>query len=412
MANSWKSKIFIVLLGIIVAITLYLRNSSGDIVEPFWNGIPLSVNKELVARNDCGQEVAIPNQYYSKLPESLFTPQGLYTNENNVTTFESQANPGSTFYLPSAGVQENFTGNTEQPDNFYTVPGQYQAMLSPRMFSGDYGANITYNMPEYKNQAVPYTPNLGNSTPLDQWNQVESFDYKPGSSSYNYEQVEHGKLGGAVPTATIESEIPIDFHSGLPVGQMGQGGPQQLAAANFRGRNKGHKHKGCNPENVHIYERLIFANMKRRGYGDGDYIRGDLAPVQNECSGWFITASSKTPKQSLNTGALMAIAGPSNATAMQTLEFVNTNGTAGAINTGAGGTNSLTPEATNYIAAQARKTNNINMSAQYSANLAQLPGGSIMTASFPEGLAQGTSFGNVAGGQPQRTTLVDATAFP
>ena len=31
-------------------------------------------------------------------------------------------------------------------------------MLAPRMFSGSYGANITYNIPDRKNLAVPCNP--------------------------------------------------------------------------------------------------------------------------------------------------------------------------------------------------------------------------------------------------------------
>ena len=55
--------------------------------------------------------------------------------------------------IPKVDVVQDVKGQ------MYSVPGTFQALLSPRM-SGqvDYGANIRYNMPSIQNQAVPVNP--------------------------------------------------------------------------------------------------------------------------------------------------------------------------------------------------------------------------------------------------------------
>ena len=97
--------------------------------------------------------------------------------------------------------------------DFFSVPGTYQAQLSPRFSNVDYGANIRYNMPSKVNQASPVSP--------------LTFSGLVGNNSQNYISKENYQLptrenfsnsnGG--PTNCGKGGVPESYMGGAPAMQ-------------------------------------------------------------------------------------------------------------------------------------------------------------------------------------------------
>lgn len=204
--------------------------------------------------------------------------------------------------------------------DFYSVPGTYQAMLSPRFSNTDYGANIRYNMPSKINQASPVNPLtfsklVGNNS--QNYISKENFDFPIRENYSNGGPVNCGKGGvpesymGGAPAmeadyangnynkirsqAYSESSFPASASS-LPVSDM-----TQMSAAEQNGM----------PAPV-VYDRFVYANRNSRLRSQGDPIRGDLAVVPCE-GGWF--RPSVQPNIDLQQGAMNVMGGTTNDTA-------------------------------------------------------------------------------------------------
>jgi Family of unknown function (DUF5850) len=202
--------------------------------------------------------------------------------------------------------------------DFYSVPGTYQAMLSPRFSNTDYGANIRYNMPSRQNQANPVNPLtfsklVGNNAQ----NYVGSENVRENFSNTNGGPANCGKGGvsqsymGSAPIAPADyangnyneilnkaysdSSFPASASS-LPVSDM-----TQLSAGEKNGM----------PAPV-VYDRFIYANRNSRLRSQGDPIRGDLAVVPAQ-GGWF--RPSVQPNIDLQQGAMNVMGGTTNDTA-------------------------------------------------------------------------------------------------
>lgn len=219
------------------------------------------------------------------------------------------------------GTQENFLGmghsatykiNRESrlpSGGFVTVPGNYQAMLPPRMSNVDYGAAIRYNMPNKAMQAVPSNPltygKMGMGT-------KEGYT-APGcgrsgankSSVYgmnglrNMPQANYSAPGRKAAESKLQT---YEVASVLPVGTM-----TELTSS------------GSVQQPV-MYDRFMYANQKSRLRGQGDYIRGDL-PIAPLSGSWFVPAVNANID--LNTGAMAVMGGLDNSTQMKTMGLVN-----------------------------------------------------------------------------------------
>ena len=198
----------------------------------------------------------------------------------------------------------------------YTVPGTYQADLSPRFNSVGLNSFVKYNLPDQNNLASysndPLTMEATASSqeyykPMDMVNMVERpvvrEDYKSGpkkESKPTYAQM-NKKL--ADMGAQVTDKLPVQ-----PMGGSGSGKEPIYYNA----------------------DRYIFALQKSRLYGQADFIRGDIPIVPTlpnadiNSNVWF--RPSVTPRTDLNAGALGVIGGTYNTTQQQLLEMMARSG--------------------------------------------------------------------------------------
>ena len=204
------------------------------------------------------------------------------------------------------------------PSGFYTVPGTFQSNIAPRMFAGGYGANITYNLPDNKNLAVPNTP-LQHANSVHKFSIAENYDAPvpcaKGGNSLSY----HGGAPLVQPGYAVGKYSHSNLEVNLPVGDM----------TSFKSGDGGEDES----EPI-VYDRYLFANVGSRLRSQGDPIRGDLPIVPNNY-GWF--NPSVQPNIDLQQGALNVIAGDSNETAQQLADMIYT--TSGNYKTTIGGVN-------------------------------------------------------------------------
>jgi hypothetical protein len=284
---------------------------------------------------------------------------------------------------------------------FYTVPGSFQANITPRFFNGDYGANISYNLPSRKNLAVPETP-LGFANAVQNQHSIQNQHHvqkqntikenfctsegcstvtgcKPGGESLNY----HGGAPLMEPGYAVGNYNKVldevyegpktmkAVHSSLPVGDM--------TTLNSLGEE----------DQPIIYDRYMFANRNSRLRSQGDKIRGDLGIVPNN-TGWFNV--SVQPNIDLEQGAMNVLGGINNETAQQLADLIYT--TSGDSKTTIGGVNMKNelgnPAQTRYASRRTNTyrsgsemgLNNVNMSNQYRTNLSA-GGGDIDVVAYP-----------------------------
>lgn len=278
------------------------------------------------------------------------------------------------------GNKEGFAGlnypMTFKPDgevksamgpNFFSVPGTYQAALSPRFSNLDYGSQINFNFPPTKYLATPNNP-LSYETPdgplpklnvsntkmtLDSPLQIkEGFcgqpqagysgpppNFKfgdqvastlpmlpPSQGEYplrdTYMNVQSQMKENFTPVRCNTDRAPQStFVSQAPY-FSGYTTPPNYSSSNYQDE----KDKLCGTtfssvlpagevtlrspdgsvEQPIIYDRFVFANQRSPLQGRGCYIRGDL-PILPNNSGWFQVSVS--PSIDLTNSALGVIAG-------------------------------------------------------------------------------------------------------
>jgi len=234
------------------------------------------------------------------------------------TTKKGDIIEGFTSALPGFGftVRSDLVMGGQNPGQFYSVPPTYQSILSPRFSAlNDYGSLIRYNMPSMSMQGVPQNP-------LDYGNIVkENFgggskeNYPtscPGQndSTYGGDSTQMGGYQGPNITnygAGNYNEVKNSLSGTqvadmLPIGTMDMIGPNGEVVQPI------------------VYDRLIVANKRSRLQGLGDRIRGDL-PIVPCNKGWF--SVSARPNIDLTQGALLALGGAANETAIQTYKLMN-----------------------------------------------------------------------------------------
>jgi hypothetical protein len=271
-------------------------------------------------------------------------------------------------------VRTNQGMNAIPQNQLYTIPGTFQASLSPRFSNLNYGAFIKYNMPSVANQAVPPVNPISyagmNNGSCNCNNQVkEGFCSQCGvvagcKQSFDGSGAQQMNFSGGqmAPQLANNNVAPSNYMSNnyanemnqlsytntsdlLPVQNMSQG--MGMAMVNQLGEVS---------NQPIVYDRYIYANQKSRLYAQADPIRGDLAIVPNKGE-WFNV--SVRPQIDLNSGALAAIGGINNETNNQLLALQNAV-SGGSIDVGSG----------------------INYSVQRSNYMANA-GADIITTSFP-----------------------------
>ena len=214
---------------------------------------------------------------------------------------------------------------------FFQTPGNFQSNLSPRFANTQFGSQIRYNAPAFKNMGVPKSP-LGYAN-------MAKENYTPGSNEgYGCgcggagcfaadcagparSQSPRSCAAGSAPpnmkadylngdarqvlSETIDSHPASDgFTDTLPIGNM--------STVNNMGEQL---------DNVIVYDRMTFANRNSNLRGQGCWFRGDLAIVPCNTD-WFQV--SVDPSIDLNQGAMNVMGGVKNETAGALANIINT----------------------------------------------------------------------------------------
>ena len=304
------SKFFFTLVGLVVAVfAICNTNMSPAVSEGFWNGPSRTVKvmREVHPQGSTCGGYALQNNYQAML------------------------------------------GN----DKFYSQPN-FQGLLSPRMSGGiDYGANIRYNLPSYKNQGVPCDAlGMADMAKEGYKNTRENFCSK-------------GRCGGGCGA-------PSCGKGGVSLGgQVSMNAPHHIstdpdyAAAMNKIYDSDHTTHAISDgllavgdmttinaagqvDMPHVYDRYIYANRQSRLRSQGDPIRGDL-PIVPCSTGWFNVAVN--PNIDLHQGAMNVLGGPDNGTARAVGELQYA--TSGGYQTTSGGVNMANQFATTLGAGMA-----------------------------------------------------------
>ena len=282
------SKFFFTLVGLVIAVfAICNTNMSPAVSEGFWNGPSRTVKvmREVHPQGSTCGGYSLQNNYQAML------------------------------------------GN----DKFYSQPN-FQGLLSPRMNGGtDYGANIRYNLPSYKNQGVPYDALGMADMAKEGYENTHGGGGVPSCGKGGVSLDEQLSMNAPQPISTDSDHTTHDISDGLlAVGDM--------TTINAAGQ----------VDMPHVYDRYIYANRQSRLRSQGDHIRGDLGIVP--CStGWFQVSVS--PNIDLHQGAMNVLGGPDNGTAraLGELQYV----TSGGYQTTSGGVNMANQFATTLGAGMA-----------------------------------------------------------
>jgi hypothetical protein len=226
-------------------------------------------------------------------------------------------------------------------NQLYSIPGTYQASLSPRFSNLDYGANIRYNMPSVNHQGVPPNNPIGYGNVIRQENYTSSDGVVSGCNQNTTGMPSNFTASNYAQQMQQNSFTPTT--NMLPAQQNGQ----QNMVVNALGESE------VQPV---VYDRFIYANQKSRLYGQQDFIRGSI-PIIPQPPGWF--RPSVQPQIDLNPGALAVMGGIGNSTNQELLALQNA-ASGGTLNVGSG----------------------INYAVQHS-NYLGSAGGDIKTTAFP-----------------------------
>jgi hypothetical protein len=191
-----------------------------------------------------------------------------------------------------------------QKGDYFSVPGTYQSMISPRNSGGiSYGPYINYRIPDQKNLGVP-------EDPLSYNNMVkENFDVNTSNCAQALADVRSSSIASGLARSAIMDGMPDlvqdpypTVSDMLPVGDM-----TTVNAMNEESQ-------------VVVYDRFMVANRNSRLRGQGDMIRGDLAIVP--CNkGWFQV--SVQPNIDLQAGALNVMGGYDNESGQKLSALIN-----------------------------------------------------------------------------------------
>lgn len=305
---SADNKIVICVLLVICALLTY-RVSTGHpaLIENFWGTLPSFIAQTDVVNN---QGFSVPKNNQSQLyvnANPLINTSILSNNDKQLLadSLSSPSSPAFQSYLSqihSPNAQTNPIDTTEYYKDplqdgppVFTVPGNYQSLLSPRFSADGYRSYVKYDLP-----AEPYMANRPDD-PLMMAHRVEK-------QRENYEPSFQGQ---SVQTQT-------QMYDQLK--NQGDEVVSKLPIASMNMMNVNEK-----PDIYWNTDRFIFALQKNRLYAHGDPIRGDVPCVPCNPSSdpqsnvWF--RPSVTPANALRTGAINVIAGVGNVTSQQTAEL-------------------------------------------------------------------------------------------
>ena len=332
---SSKNIVILCLITIISALFYKVAGNNVDIVESFWptSGNTLTAVVQTNTPDGFGAYKNNQNQLCHD-PNPLINTNLLSSNDAQFVK-DSLSAPGSVQYnqymqelgeppkelSEQINLQEAYCNscNYKNEGNVpvsYTVPGNYQAPIPPRMNSNGLESYIRYELPSEGHLANEAQNPLMIANQVEKPNLRENFtpDDKAfhGDTPKQYDNMYH----------EMKKEGNDAFNQ-LPIAGMGNG-------------------VSASEENNEFYvntNRLTFALNKNRLTGLGDFIRGDLPvvpcnPDSNPYSNTWFRPSARP--HNLLSGAVNVIAGVGNVTSQQTSELQmrdvgSTNNTFGAV---------------------------------------------------------------------------------
>ena len=214
----------------------------------------------------------------------------------------------------AAASFENYQGpNPGIP--VYTVPGTYQADLSPRFNSVGLNSFVKYNLPQQE-----YLASYAQD-PLTMEHPVQQENYQPMDMVNMVERPLVREDYKSAPKQEQQSSEKTYRQMNQKLADMGAQVTDKLPVQPMNGSH------GSEKEPIYYNaDRYIFAMQKSRLYGRADFIRGDIPVVPTlpnadiNSNVWF--RPSVTPRTDLNAGALGVIGGTYNTTQQQLLEIM------------------------------------------------------------------------------------------
>lgn len=247
---------------------------------------------------------------------------------------------------------------------FFQTPGTFQSNLSPRFANTQFGSQIRYNAPAFKNMGVPKSP-LGYANMAKENYSPTKEDYGCGSCGNNGAGCFAAQCAGDAKSKSIKScgagsappNMKADYLNGNAREVLTETIDKFPASDGFTntlpiGTMSTVNNMGEQLDNVIVYNRMMFANRNSTLRSQGDWIRGDL-PIVPCNTGWFQV--SVNPSIDLNQGAMNVLGGINNDTASSLANLINTTTGTSTI----GGIN-MTPEQLSSIGASG---NDINVTA-------------------------------------------------
>jgi len=209
-----------------------------------------------------------------------------------------------------------WAGGTAKGD-FFSVPGTFQAALSPRFANMNVGANIRYNPPAMKNMAAPCDPLTYGNMARENFTTKEDYGCNGCNSGLSCRKGgEPGSFHGGAPL------MPANYTNGNRVEIMDQ--VRDMDQSSFSTNmlpvdTMATVNELGELEQPIVYDRLMFANRNSRLRSQGDMIRGDL-PIVPCVGGWFNV--SVQPNIDLQQGAMNVLAGANNEVTQALTELV------------------------------------------------------------------------------------------
>lgn len=286
------------LAAVVFALSRLTSKKSADVVEGFWGGNQFVVSAQPASMNTRTGQV-------SALPVSVLNTNG-----------GGEATMGS--------------------GKFFSVPS-FQGILSPRFSNTQYGAMIRYNMPSRANMAAPCEPLTFSQMSQENYQPPNGMQQQPmrqplngngnGAKQVRFADQKENFCGGGCMGGACGSGCPSCGKGGYGLGHDVAGGyelPSGYKNGNWYGEydslpanvsmgsdlpvgSMSTMDGAGNQEQFVTFNRLIYSNRpSSRGYGQGDFIRGDL-PITPCNTGWFSVYPNIA--RDLNQGAMGVLAG-------------------------------------------------------------------------------------------------------
>lgn len=262
------------------------------------------------------------------LPSFVRRPEVLARHKGNTSVLQDTYNEKLWNNSPGLATNLSSAPGIASPE-FFQTPGTFQSNLSPRFANTQFGSQIRYNAPAFKNMGVPKTP-LGYAN-MAKENYTENYGCGScGGGAGCFAADCAGPAKSQSPTSCGAGSAPphmkADYLNGNAREVLSETIDKHPASDGFTdtlpiGNMSTVNNMGEQLDNVIVYDRLMFANRNSTLRSQGDWIRGDL-PIVPCNTGWFQV--SVDPAVDLNQGAMNVLGGVKNETAGALANIINT----------------------------------------------------------------------------------------